>query len=168
MGMMRSMAAAAVLLAACATQTVHVTRDELRRHARELERDGYATVNALEGGRQRLSAGRVIDTATGGRTDRRGVAREPVTPRRVSVGELVAHCADGAPCLLDDVTTDRIAIGRRRKPDPNRATKLLGFAMSAGLAGYCLAACDDPAATFATAGLVGGYLLFIQPFGALR
>jgi hypothetical protein len=158
---MRAVPVAIIALAGCATRTIVVAPAELARNATALSRDRRVVIYALDGKPAEVRANERVDGFL-----RDGEIQRPVT---MTVGELVAGCEAGSAspgCAAERMVGDRAKLRRERSVDGDAVAKVVGFGAIGGLAGYCLAACQDESSVprafgYAALGIAGFTLLFL-------
>lgn len=174
-----------VLLAGCVTQTIRVRPSTLAAHEAELVARPSARVETADGGHARVEAGHALtvwvpSTTTVSHARCLKLPKLPFRPclgedrvvanadtaREVTVRELVTGCAAGT-CLARQLRDEPLAVGTRTRVSGEAIARTIGAAASAGLAGYCLAECEDAGKTFGVVGVVVAVGLLIQPLGLL-
>lgn len=149
-------------LTGCATRTVVVAPGVVANSAPELRTSGHAVVYSMDGKQTTIHADDRVDVSV-------RIGENLQNKQSLTLGEMAAGCDVDRKngCVAERVIDQRVVVRHEHSLDSDLVAKGVGFIAIGGLAGYCLAACQDGEASVGkafgyTAAVVGGTaLLFI-------
>ncbi len=152
----------ALALTGCATRTVVVAPGVVASSAPELRTTGRAVVYSMDGKQTTIHADDRVDVSL-------RIGENLQSRRSLTLGEMAASCEIDRKgnCLAESVVDQRLIIRHEHSLDSDLVAKGVGFIAIGGLAGYCLARCQDGEASvgkafgYTGAVIVGTTLLFV-------